>query len=109
MAKKTIIELIDDISGETLADDAGRTITFGIDGAEYEIDLSNGRINELHEALRPYTQAARRVATRRPGSKARRTGSSDVQAIREWAAANGHQVATRGRIPATLREAYENR
>ena len=36
MAKQTITQLIDDIDGS----EAEETITFGIDGASYEIDLN---------------------------------------------------------------------
>jgi len=36
MAQKTIVSLIDDLSGE----EADETVRFGLDGAQYEIDLS---------------------------------------------------------------------
>lgn len=121
MAKKTIVEIVDDINGEPLADGAGRTVSFSLDGAQYEIDLTHGHAEELRDALEPWIAAARRVTgSSRSGSgsgsspsRSSRSGSSraskDVQAIREWAAANGFEVATRGRIPANVVEAYEAR
>ncbi|MFC7432515.1 MULTISPECIES: Lsr2 family protein [unclassified Agrococcus] len=119
MARKTIVEIVDDISGEPLADGAGRTVSFSFDGAQYEIDLTHGHAEELRDALEPWIAAARRVSgtTRASsGSGASRSGrsgssraSKDVQAIREWAAEHGFQVATRGRIPANVVEAYEAR
>lgn len=113
MAKKTTVEIIDDISGESLSDGAGRTVTFAFDGAQYEIDLTHGRADELREALEPWISAARRVSSATRSASPRRSGSSrassDVQAIREWAEANGYKVATRGRIPADVLEAYEAR
>ncbi|WP_144721417.1 histone-like nucleoid-structuring protein Lsr2 [Agrococcus jejuensis] len=113
MAKQTIVEIVDDISGERLADGAGRTVAFAFDGAQYEIDLTHEHADELREALEPWIAASRRVSATSRASSPRRSGSSraskDVQAIREWAAANGHQVATRGRIPANVVEAYEAR
>lgn len=39
MAQKTVVILSDDLDGS----DANETITFGLDGSEYEIDL-----NEAH-------------------------------------------------------------
>jgi hypothetical protein len=112
MAKKTTIEIVDDISGEALADDAGRTVTFAFDGAQYEIDLTHEHADELRSALEPWISASRRVgggSGRSSSSRGSSRGSKDVQAIREWAAANGYQVATRGRIPANVVEAYEAR
>ena len=44
------------------------------------------------------TAAARSSATR-----------EDTAAIRAWAGANGFEVSARGRIAASVREAYENR
>ncbi|QCR19860.1 histone-like nucleoid-structuring protein Lsr2 [Agrococcus sp. SGAir0287] len=114
MAKQTIVEIVDDISGERLADGAGRTVAFSLDGAQYEIDLTHEHADELRAALEPWIAASRRVSSSSSTrSSSRRSGSSraskDVQAIREWAAANGYQVATRGRIPANVVEAYEAR
>lgn len=113
MAKTTIVEIVDDISGERLADGAGRTVAFSFDGAQYEIDLTHAHADELREALEPWIAASRRVSGVARSTSSRRSGSSraskDVQAIREWAAANGYQVATRGRIPANVVEAYEAR
>lgn len=113
MAKKTIVEIVDDISGEPLADGAGRTVAFSLDQAQYEIDLTHAHADELRAALEPWIAASRRVSGATKAAAPRRGGSSraskDVSAIREWAAANGYQVASRGRIPANVVEAYEAR
>ena len=113
MAKKTTVEIVDDISGEPLADGAGRTVAFSYDGAQYEIDLTHAHADELRAALAPWIAASRRVSGATRASTPKRSGSSraskDVQAVREWATANGYQVATRGRIPANVLEAYEAR
>lgn len=99
MARKTQVILTDDIDGS----DANTTITFGLDGVDYEIDLNDGNAQEFRTALEKWTPLARRT-----GGRARRgTGrSSDAKKIREWAAANGYEVSERGRIPADVREAY---
>lgn len=112
MARKTVVEIVDDISGESLADGTGRTIAFAFDGTEYEIDLTHAHIEEFRDHLAEYVRAARRSsASSRSGSKARssRSRSDETAAIREWAAANGHSIATRGRIPADVLEAYRAR
>ena len=106
MAKKTVVLLEDDIDGS----EADETISFALDGSEYEIDLNEGHANELREALARFASAGRRVAGGR-GRPAARTKSShggpDAKAVRLWAAENGVQVNTRGRIQAEVIEKYE--
>lgn len=101
MARKTQVLLVDDIDGS----DATNTVTFGLDGVAYEIDLNDENADELRAGLEKWTALARRT-----GGRARRgTGSgssSDAKKIREWAVENGYEVSERGRIPASVREAY---
>jgi hypothetical protein len=47
MAKKTVVLLEDDIDGS----EATETLSFALDGSEYEIDLNEGHAKELREAL----------------------------------------------------------
>ncbi|MDF2050552.1 Lsr2 family protein, partial [Arthrobacter sp. Cr_A7] len=106
MAKKTVVLLEDDIDGS----EAKETISFGLDGSEYEIDLNEGHANELREALARFTNAGRKTGGGR-GRPAARTKSSshggpDAKAVRLWAAENGIQVNTRGRIQADVVEKY---
>jgi hypothetical protein len=102
-------ELVDDLDATVIAAGEGGTVTFALDGTGYEIDL--GRVNHqaLRDALAPFIAVAR--STGRRGSTASRgRGSrtpSDTTAIREWAQRQGHTVGDRGRIPATIRAAYE--
>ena len=105
MAQKVQILLVDDIEGG----DADETVRFGLDGVDYEIDLSTGNAEELRNALAAYVGSARRVGGRRRSG--RRSGSSNTAggsaaAIREWARANGYEVSDRGRVSAEIREAY---
>ncbi len=108
MAQKTIVSLIDDLDGGT----ADETATFGLDGVTYDIDLSEKNATTLREALAPFVASARRTggrATRRTTTSrpAAHAGSSDeTSAIREWARVNGHTVSDRGRIAATVVDAY---
>ena len=71
MAQKIQTLFIDDLDGSA----AEGTVRFGLDGAEYEIDLNTTHAQELRDTLARYVGAARRVggATRRsrrhaPGS-----------------------------------------
>jgi hypothetical protein len=106
MAKRTIttIELTDDVDGGK----AERTVSFGFDGANYEIDLSKKNAAAFEKAMRPYVDAARKVS-RVNGRRGRRgaSPSRDLSAVRAWARANGHAVSDRGRVPAAVLEAYD--
>ena len=109
MAQRTVIELLDDLDGES---EAVETVAFGLDGRDYEIDLSEENAARLREALREWTPHARktgRAGSRASGSsvpRARRSAEGDTTAIREWAKGAGYEVSTRGRIAAKIREAY---
>lgn len=108
MAQRVNIVLVDDIDGS----DATQTVAFGLDGANYEIDLSDSNASALREALAPYLGHARKVARgggggKRNGRAAAAAGGTSAKEIREWARENGHSVPERGRIPADVREAYD--
>jgi Lsr2 len=116
MAQKTIVQLIDDLDG-TISDSI-ETITFGLDGATYEIDLSDDHASQLRDELADFVASARRVGGRaKPGagsstaSTTNTNGSNrsreQTQAIRDWARKNGWEVADRGRIPVNVIEAFE--
>lgn len=110
MARKveTIVSLTDDLDGSK----ADRTVTFAVDGLTYEIDLSKRNANAFEKALAPYVGAARKAKaghSRRARSTSAGSGRrTDVAKIREWARANDHDIADRGRIPAAVLEAYES-
>lgn len=104
MVQKVQILLVDDIDGG----DADETIEFGIDGVNYEIDLSTKNARALRDSFAVYVAEARKVAsTRRRGGRrsASRGGESPAQ-IREWARSNGFDVSARGRVSTEVREAY---
>jgi hypothetical protein len=111
MAQKTIVQLIDDLDGST--SDSIETITFGLDGVSYEIDLAEKNATILRERLAEFIPSSRRIGGRQKRGAAVKAASSpersreQTQAIREWARANGHEVNERGRIPATITEAFE--
>jgi len=104
VAKQTVVTLIDDLDGQVAAE----TIDFSIDGASYEIDLSDKNAAALRDALAPYVGVARRVgrAARPVAGRAREGRAVDLGAVREWARAQGLQVSDRGRVSAAIQDAY---
>jgi hypothetical protein len=102
MAQKIQTLFIDDIDGG----EAEGTVRFGLDGAEYEIDLSAKNAEALRKALARYVDAARRApgSARRPGRSGRRASANGLNTteVREWAKAQGIEVKDRGRVPAEL-------
>lgn len=107
MSKKieTIITLTDDIDGGK----ADRTVSFAFGGVGYEIDLSKKNATAFEKALAPYVAHARKSKSARTrSSSTAKTTRRDLTAIREWAKAKGHAVSDRGRIAASVIEAYEN-
>jgi hypothetical protein len=107
MAKQTVVTeiLVDDLDGSP----AERTIRFSWEGVAYELELSKKNAVALEKTIKPYVAAARKARTGRPrraGSTAR-AGKRDLAVVREWAAQNGFPVSTRGRVAATVIEAYD--
>ncbi len=114
MARKIIHQLVDDIDGTLLEAGEGETVLFSLDGVAYEIDLTGENAAELRGTLERYTSAARTVSSSRAttssasaGRKRRRSGQQDYSGAREWAKQNGYQISDRGRVPASVLEAYE--
>ncbi len=105
MAQRVNVILVDDLDG----DDAAETVTFGLDGVDYEIDLNEKNAEALRGALARYVEAGRRVGgRRRRGQRAASGGDSGPSPadIRKWARENGWDVPERGRVSAEVREAY---
>ncbi|MBV2354611.1 Lsr2 family protein [Streptomyces sp. J2-1] len=109
MAQKVQVLLVDDLDGG----EADETVTFALDGKTYEIDLTTANADKLRDLLDRYVKGGRRTGGRSSGGRgktARATsggGNQDTAAIRAWAKENGYDVNDRGRVPATIREAYE--
>ncbi|MFD7605139.1 Lsr2 family protein [Streptomyces mirabilis] len=110
MAQKVQVLLIDDIDGG----DADETVTFGLDGKLYEIDLNTANADKLRGFLAPYLSGGRKQSGSTAGSRAARppkavvssTTEPSAEVYRKWAASNGYEVSSRGRVPASLKEAY---
>lgn len=116
MAQRTQIILIDDIDGG----DASETVTFGLDGHDYEIDVNDAHAAEVRKVIGEYTIYARR--TSKGGKKAKKAATLNgtpvkngksvelgpsARLIRDWARSNGVEVPDRGRVPQSVIDAYE--
>src|SRR5437773_6456951 len=107
MAKRVHVVLEDDISGGT----ADETVSFGLDGSSYEIDLTKANAEKLRNALSQYVAHVRKMSSGRArrggsGGGSARTDREQLQAIREWARRNGYEVSDRGRISSKVVEAF---
>ncbi len=108
MAQKVNIILVDDLDGS----DAHETVSFGLDGTSYEIDLNDAHAAELREAVSGYVGHARKVSggTRRAkkSTPAASAGNgASAREVRDWARSSGMDVPERGRIPAEVRTAFD--
>ncbi len=107
MAQRVQIILEDDYDGGT----ADETVSFALDGVEYEIDLSEANASTLRDELAPWLGHARKTGGRRRRAAAagapKGSGTSSTSEIRAWALSNGYEVSSRGRVSAEVREAYE--
>ena len=105
MAQQTTVTLTDDIDGSRAAE----TVSFGLDGRVYEIDLSKKNAASLRKVLGEFTTSARRVRAGAKSTKATRHSAPsavDAKAVREWAQAQGISVSARGRVPSDVVEKY---
>jgi hypothetical protein len=94
VAQTVKIVLIDDLDGSP----AEETVQFGLDGRDYEIDLSADHARELRDGLEVYVRRARAQGPPSP--------RHDATEIRLWASQNGYDVAQRGRIHQHVLDAY---
>lgn len=103
MATRTVTQLLDDITGQN----ADETVSFGLDGVDYEIDVNKKNAAALRKAFAPFQEVARRVGGRRAPAAMKKVASGvDSKAVRAWAASNGIELSERGRIPGHVIEQY---
>jgi hypothetical protein len=106
VASRVVTLITDDLDGS----EAAETISFSLEGASYEIDLSGAHAEDLRSVLEPYMKAGRKTGGRRDGRRRTPGASADkdqIKAIRDWAKTKGLKVSDRGRVSADVREAYD--
>ena len=112
MAQRVQVQLVDDLNGE----EAQETVRFGIDGTDYEIDLTTDNAEALRTALAEYVGRGRKAKSGRKGQGGRQASSNststgrakreNTQEIRQWAQDNGYNPSSRGRITQSIIDAY---
>jgi hypothetical protein len=119
MAQQVNVKFVDDLDGS----DAAGTVSFGLDGRTYEIDLSDDNAAKLRDSLASFVAAARKRGGSRRSSatpsrapraqkmtavtKSQGLDRDQTAAIRAWARQNGHEVSDRGRIAKAVVEAFQ--
>jgi hypothetical protein len=103
MVVRIIVNKTDDLDG--VSGDDVDTVSFGVDGVHYEIDLGAAHQERLRAALAQFIPAARRVEW---SSCVSYSTQDDLMArIRSWAQEQGVGVSSRGRIPNALIAAFK--
>ncbi|KOV71277.1 hypothetical protein ADL00_08395 [Streptomyces sp. AS58] len=106
MAQKIVTVYTDDLSGEEAEE--VQTHTFSLNGINYEIDLVSENYDRLFEALAPFIKSGRKTGRTKRANQARRPeeGGPSADQLRAWARENNYHINNRGRVPASIREAY---
>lgn len=102
MAQRIVVQKTDDVDGS----EAVETLTFALDGVNYEIDLSEANALALRETVAPWKSAGRRVGGRTVVKPTAAGPDYDPKAVRAWAAARKIEVPARGRVPNAVFEQY---
>jgi len=108
VAQKVSVTYACDYDDKVIPDGEQRSLTFGLDGQEYEIDLCAKHSEKFAELVGKFAAHARRGAGRVP-KRRRRTAATRKRSaeIRAWAKTSGIEVSDRGRIPAHVLAGFE--
>lgn len=104
--RSVTVTLVDDLDQAKAADE---TVSFSLDGRDYEIDLSKAHASELRKMVSRYIAVARRARAAVQQRPPRRTQADRERSrqIRAWAVEQGLMTSERGRIPEHVRHEYE--
>ncbi|MEU9575108.1 Lsr2 family protein [Streptomyces massasporeus] len=107
MAQKIVTVYTDDLTGEE--SEEVQTHSFSLDGVNYEIDVVADNYDKLFQALAPFIEKGRKVGRTKGPARPRKASAEGPSAeeLRAWARENNYQVNDRGRVPASIREAYQ--
>jgi hypothetical protein len=114
MARQVVVQVFCDICESA---DSASAVEFSVDRSSFEIDLCAEHRAAFTSALAPYVSRARSARSRGGAptsavSSARRPTRRDpsqTEAIRRWAKEQGFAISDRGRIPAHVESAYNDR
>lgn len=77
MARRTITQYFDDLTGDPLPDDQINSINFSMDGTEYVIDLSDDNAAEFRALMDLYIEVAQRIPRPRKTRRTRKTATQE--------------------------------
>ena len=93
MAQKVHIVLEDDLDGSP----ATETVSFGLDGKTYEIDLNDKNAGKLRDALAQYVGAGRSVGGGRRGGRKSASSATNLgpsaREVRDWARTASNEMS----------------
>ena len=108
MAQKVSVTFACDYDSKLIPDGEHLTRAFSLDGRDYEIDLCEKHSQKFDDALRRFSDRARKVTGRVTRTKRRTAAHRQHSAqVRAWAKHSGIEVSDRGRIPAQVISKYE--
>jgi hypothetical protein len=110
VAQRVSVTYACDYDDKEIPDGQQRSITFSLDGQEYEIDLCAKHSEKFTEMVGKFAEHARRGTARGGGKRRRRTAANRQHSaeIRAWAKKSGIEVSDRGRIPAHVLAGFES-
>ena len=118
MAKKTVVEYVDDLDGRPVHIDQLHTIEWSWLGVDYVIDTSATNLEKIENGKIPVstllTKSARVGGRRRStapkhhstGRERPAVGADERTSIRQWAREQGYDIGDRGRISQQIIAAY---
>ena len=108
MAQKVSVTFACDYDSKEIPEGEQLTRAFSLDGRDYEIDLCERHSQKFDEVFTRFVGHARKVTGRVTRTKRRTAANRQHSAeVRAWAKANGIEVSDRGRISATVQDAYD--
>lgn len=111
MAQKVSVTYACDYDDKEIPDGQQHSISFGLDGQEYEIDLCAKHSERFSEVVGKFAEHARKTAVKSTGRRRRRTAANRQRSaeIRAWAKKSGFEVSDRGRIPGHVLAGFETK
>ena len=110
MAQRVSVTYACDYDDKEIPEGEQRSVTFGIDGQDYEIDLCAKHSERLTEAIGKFAEHARKAVMRGTRRRRRTTANRRRSAeIRAWAKSSGIEVSDRGRIPGHVLAGFETK
>lgn len=118
MAKKTVVEYVDDLDGKPVHIDQLHTIEWSWLGVDYVIDTSATNLEKIENGRVPVStllSKSARVGGRRRSSAPKHhtngrqgpvVGADERTSIRQWAREQGYDIGDRGRISQQITAAY---